>query len=202
MQLWIIEYDLCGERNKDTVQRQGQNEKVVGLMDSRFHLDQSFWNWDIGGSELERQEVVVRNWDCGRATVIRSRVWPWQQVVENDWNGIKELRFQGSTWKYDCRDSELDDKLFKDKWARVSAYLNQSNIEEQFGKAFHQFFLRARILNLESIEGIVEFPESSEIVSNFFSLRKYVLFKKENPWLSLGSQTGLISPNTKTTTEA
>lgn len=61
MQLWIIEYDLCGERNKDTVQRQGQNEKVVGLMDSRFHLDQSFWNWDIGGSELERQKVVVRN---------------------------------------------------------------------------------------------------------------------------------------------
>lgn len=35
----IIKYELCRERNKDTVQGQGHSKKVVGLMDSRFHLD-------------------------------------------------------------------------------------------------------------------------------------------------------------------
>ena len=36
MQLWTIEYELCEERNKDTVQGQGQNKKVVGLMDETW----------------------------------------------------------------------------------------------------------------------------------------------------------------------
>ena len=35
---------------------------------------------------------------------------------------------------------------------------------------------KARILNLESMERILEIPESSEIVSKFFSLGTYVLF--------------------------
>ena len=38
MQLWTIGYELCEERNKDTVQGQGQNKKVVGLIDESENI--------------------------------------------------------------------------------------------------------------------------------------------------------------------
>lgn len=74
-------------------------------------------------------------------------------------------------------DSELDDKLFKDKRARISAVFRiKVTLKNIVGKFHINSSSRARILNLGSIDSIIEFPESSEILSDFFSLAKYVVF--------------------------
>ena len=49
-------------------------------------------------------------------------------------------------------------------------------LKNSVGNRFTNSSSKARILNLESMERILEIPESSEIVSNFFSLGTYVLF--------------------------
>lgn len=80
-------------------------------------------------------------------------------------------------------------------------------LKNSVGNRFSNSSSKAKILNLESMERILEIPESSEIVAVLFFgylCPFFCLFFFKNPWLSWEVlHNGLLHPqNTETTTKA